>query len=147
MGKYITWADVSDKYPNVARGPSAESFETAFIDDTEAIVEGLLASHYTVPFSSNNVTVKHLCKSYAYIELATNKDDKIQKLEERFYKQIDMLKAGQMKMITTSGDVIEPAIIKAWSNTQNYHSMFGVDSFSNWQRDSDQLEDEINARD
>ena len=147
MGKYITWADVSDKYPNVSRGPNAEDFETAFIDDTEAVVEGLLVSHYTVPFSSNNVTIKYLCKTFAYIELATNKDDKIQRLEDRFYKQIDMLKTGQMKMMTTSGDAIEPAIIKAWSNTQDYHSQFGVDSFTNWQTDIDQLQDEIDARD
>lgn len=148
MGKYIEWSDVADVYPVLNKGPTPAIVNSAFILRCEAYIEGVLSNNFTAPFSTNNATVRHLCIDYVYINLAVNKDKAIDRAEKRFNTYIDALNGGSMNMVSDSGDIIERSGgQKAWSNTMSYHTAFGVDSYTNWSPDNDQILDDHEARD
>ena len=59
MAKYAQYDDVVNRYPRATKKGGKEEM-VAFINVAENEIEGMFAGRYTLPFSSNNVTVKDL---------------------------------------------------------------------------------------
>lgn len=128
MGRYITWEDIADRYSILEKGKFSGSDEanSAYILYAENQLDSLLASSFTVPFSSNNTTAKDLSIDLAYCRMGNFKIEDRIKLKEEIMGTINMLKDGTMSMITNSGDVITTlGSTPTWSTTQAYHPVFG----------------------
>ena len=142
MGRYIDWEDVIDRYPVLNTVGGADEVSSAYIVHAEAMTEGLLASKYTVPFSSNNMTVKNLAIDYTYWMAARFKLEDAVAVYSSYHGTIKMLKKDQMEMILTDGTLLSGARKNAgiYSSTQSYHPAFGIDDPIDWDVDPDQIE-------
>jgi len=75
MGRYIDWNDVIDRYPTLNTLGGADELSSSYIVYSEAFVDGVLANHYTIPFSSNNMIIRDLCIDQVYWRAARFKLD------------------------------------------------------------------------
>lgn len=141
MGRYINWSDVVDRYPEIATLGDASKISSSYIVYAEAYVDGALRSHYATPFSETNMTVKDLTIDLAYHKAAGRKIDDAAQVWSQFWMNVDLIKRGQIAIVTASGEVIPQSITPAiYSTTQSYHSAFGMDDPENWRIDFDQQE-------
>jgi hypothetical protein len=142
MGRYITWADVADAYPDWAKATSANSVGNLWVPRAEDEVDARLAPKYTVPFTPVPGLVRDLCIDLAYYKLvfATEKGKELKEsLKERF----EAILSGEM-VLTMSGSLLAPD--RAWSTHQDYPTQFGVDNPINWEVSSAWAEDNQEAR-
>lgn len=148
MGRYINWDDVVDRYPEVNTLGGADEIGSAYIAYAETFVDGMLASHFTPPFSDNNLTVKDLAIDCVFFRAARFKNENATEVKSDFFSKIKMLKGGDLSMVTDSGDVIAIGAqsVSAFSTTQSYHSSFGIDEAVNWQVDSSHIDDVQDSR-
>lgn len=143
MGRYITVANVNARYTRVASDIGSASINSDYIPYAEGSIEGMLSPKYSVPFSDNNVTVKDLCIDAAYARMIRFKDsEKSELIENYIEKKVTALLEGREEMITSSGDAIGMDIQNAWSETQDYHPVFGKGDIIDFHADSSQLYDE-----
>ena len=148
MGKYIEWDDVIDRYPELNTVSGADEMGPTHIVHAEAFIESMLASNFTPPFSSNNMTIKDLCIDNVYYRAGRFKLNNAAQVWSDSLFFMEMLKSGEASMITTSGDVAGARSAGAvYSNTQSYHSAFGMDDVEDWSIDSDQIKADRDARD
>lgn len=150
MGSYATWsADILQRYRFLveAASLSAADAEAAWIGPAEREIEGRLAARFTMPASSNNLTMRDLTIDLAasYME-DPNAPEVAQRLRDRVDKAITDLLAGRRLMMTSSGTV-QPSTRGAWSTTQGYTPAFGPDHPHEWQTDPDLLDDKETERD
>ncbi len=148
MGGYIGWDDVVNRYSILKDKVGASGVGSDYIGYAEAEVEGKLAPAFSIPFSSNNVTVKDLCidttlhKSIQFTDI--EKAEKIMtSIDDRIKKLLD----GSMTMVTTSGDMMAKDNDSAWSETQDYVPVYGKGDIEDFLVDSSQLFDEELRRD
>lgn len=146
MSRYIEWDDIVARYEKIGTLGGAAELGSSYIDYVERQVEGLLASRYSVPFSSNNITVKDLCIELSYIRMSGHKSEKAKEMREVFMERIERLKNGEELMMTDSYEVIYATGEPVWSTTQDYHSVFVMDDIEFSVIDSNQIEDERNDR-
>jgi hypothetical protein len=73
-------------------------------------------------------------------------DDAIE-VKSSFFETVGLLKNGHLQMYDEAGTLI-PALDKsfAWSNTQSYHTAFGMDDPVRWRIDEDQQDDDEGKR-
>lgn len=148
MGRYVDLNHILDRYPSMSRMGGSTEVGSAYIDYVERQVDGLLASHYTVPFSSNNVTVRDLCIDLVYAKAGNLKLDEASKIRDMVMERIDRLKSGEEVMLTTSGDLLSPTTSGgAWSTTENYKPIFDMSHPLDWETDPDRLDAEDDERD
>lgn len=148
MGRYIEWDDAMDRYPELSTIGGAEQFASVNIKYAESLVDGLLRSHYTTPFSGDITVVKDLAIDAVYWKAAGRKLDEAAAVWSQFFMTVDLLKTGKMEMVYDDGTLVaqnraEPGM---WSNTMSYHSAFGWDDPTNW-RISDEAVIESEDRD
>ncbi len=134
---------ITGVYPSVGKseykGEEVNSYHSPM---AQAEIEGLLSTHYTVPFSSNNITAKDLVSKLVYSRLAPMKESERREIRTELYERIDRLKSGEEQMITTSGDILAPGVSgTVWSNTQDYHPTFTQDDPLNWEVSSRLIND------
>ena len=147
MGRYIDWADVTHRYKSLGRDFDATKVNDQFIPYAEAYVDGKLGVAFTLPFSSNNLTVKDLCINLVYIKvgnLKTKDSNDIKKMVDDTLKDIV---GGSHLMITASGDSI--AMDNAgltWVEGSDYHPVFGMGDIEDFHVDSSQLYTEAEGR-
>lgn len=150
MGRYINWDDVTLRYPEVeTRNAGAAAVGSAYIQYAEAAIDGMLASHFTTPFSSNNLTAKDLSVELVYARIIRKADKEAAAMAAAgVSSMVTMLKNGSLGMVTTSGDIIanNGTGDEIWSTTQNYHSIFGVNDPKLSPIDSSQIYDEESER-
>jgi len=150
MGRYITWADIAARYPEIAKVGGSVEVGSAHIPFAEAEVDGLLAGVYTTPFSSNNLTARDLSIDVAYLRSNALRDpDRVQPIVDRVDRMITDLRSGRMSMVTASGDTLYGSGAPGatmWSTTMGYHPVFGADETEMFTVDSAQILDEENAR-
>lgn len=150
MGRYIEWDDVVKRYPTVSKLGGAEVVGLDHVPYAEAEVDARLSPAFTVPFSSNNQTARDLSIDLTYLRANPLRDpEKNAPVQERVDNLIAALLEGRMAMVTTSGDVIQPALVggvSPWSNTMNYHPTFGAGPIEDMHVDSGQLYDEAVTR-
>ncbi len=144
MGRYIKWDDVIDRYPELNTLGGAEEISSSYIVYAEAHVDGMLANHYTIPFSRNNMIIRDLSIDYTYWRAARFKFDDATQVKSAYFDTLDMIKAGQLVMIDDAGTIIEQnkKKIGLFSTTESYHSAFGMRNEIDWHFDENQLSDE-----
>jgi hypothetical protein len=148
MGRYIQWDDIIQRYPNVAAKGGSNQVGSAYLDYAETELEGRLAGAYTIPFSSNNLTIKDLSIDMVYAKSIMYTDTKKAKvILDYLDKRIGELIDGTATMITTSGDAMFTAGDAPWSTTKDYHNTFGVIPIEDQNIDTDRIEDEYDERD
>jgi len=149
MSRYIKWDDVVSRYKRASDISDSDEMATDYIDYAEKYIESKLSTNYTLPFSSNNLTVKDLCIDVAYAKMIKYKDSKkANEILSDVSSYIHDLKTGQSNMITNSFDVISPINLGGafGSTTKSYHPVFGVGETEVFHVSSSQLLDEENAR-
>jgi len=149
MGRYINWEDVIDRYPELNTLGGADTLSSAYIVYSEAFVDGILANHYTIPFSNNNMIIRDLSIDYTYWRAARFKFDDATSVKSAFFETIGMVKDGQVVMIDDTGAVIEQTKKKIglYSSTESYHSSFGMRPDTEWHVDEDMISDERDRAD
>lgn len=147
MGRYCDWADVSGRYPEIAKSKDSTEVASGFIYFAEAELDSRLASKFTVPFSSNNVTAQDLAIDMTYLKVYQFKDpEKAEAIEKSVSARIDRLMKGESSMMTSSGDLLTSVGGTVYSTTGGYHPTFGMGDFGDLVVDSSQLQDEADAR-
>lgn len=147
MGRYIDWSDVVDRYPEIASRGGAGVISSAYIVYAETFVDGMLASHFTPPFSTNNQTVRDLSIDCVFWRAARFKDENAIQVKSDFYSVINMLKDGKMSMATVSGSIIAARNGSiGFSTTQSYHSSFDMGESEHWRVDSSHISDIAGAK-
>ena len=143
MGRYIDWADVSNRYPNFADFDGASGVNSAYVIYAEAEIDGRLATRYTTPFSTNNLTVRDLCVDLTYIKCGRLRTEDAKTLKEDLDARIARLIDGSEVMMVETGSGTTESVQRTgdtvWSNTQDYQPTFNLDSPLDWQTDSAQL--------
>lgn len=143
MGRYISWADVTGRYNDFAKGPDATVAETSFVPQAEAEVDARLAVKYSVPFSPAPYLVKDLSIDLAYYK-ATIRQESSKLIKEYIDARFKAIIDGTM-VLTNSAGVIGATGNFAWASN-SYHSSFGLDSEVNWSVDSGAISDIQDAR-
>jgi len=125
-----------------------DAVDSQYIMYAENELDQRLGPYFTVPFSSNNITARDLSIDLSYAKVVIYDDpDKYKAIIEHVDMIIGDLIAGKMAMVTDSGDsLFSSSTNEAWSNTQNYHSAFGMGDFDTFLVDSNQLQAEEDAR-
>jgi hypothetical protein len=143
MGKYIDWADVTYRYKRFADVKDANEAADEIIPYAENYVEMGLASHFSVPFSSNNTTVKDLSIDVSMAKILMFKDsEKANMMLSHVNSIMSGLREGVLSMLTSSGDVIGQKGEPVYSKTMNYEPVFGHGDIEDFKVDSQQLYDE-----
>jgi hypothetical protein len=140
---YANWGDVSGRYPEFTNVGGADIVNSHHIHGAEVALNGMLAGHFTVPFSSNNLTARDLTIDLTYIRYMRNKDPKrIEIMRKDFMDRIDRLRKGEDVMMTDSGDSLLKSGGEAiYSTTQTYHPTFDWDKPEYWFVDSSMIYD------
>ena len=126
MGRYIEWDDVVKRYNDLAQVGDSNLVDGTYIQYAEFEVDARLATLYSVPFSSNNATVKDLSIDLAYLKAAPTRSANYKRIKEWVDERFKMLCGGKMSMITDSGDVAALAGNKAvpFSSTSGSPQVF-----------------------
>lgn len=150
MGRYCEYTDVVARYRKVSDVNSISSIESNFIVYAEAELDQRLSGAFTTPFSSNNITIKDLSIDLTYAKVIRFDDpEKAALIDKHVSTSIQALLDGNSQMITSSGDslAIESTADIPWSNTMSYHSAFGMVNDVYFKVSSNQIYDELEARD
>lgn len=144
MARYIEYDDLVNRYPRASKKGGQEEIN-AFITNAEQELESMFAGAYTIPFSSNNVTIKDLAVDLTYIKLDVQSSKENVERHKRLMKTVDMIKTNKMQMLTNSGDIVGAAS-PLWSNTTDYHPVHGVLDVTDQVVDDTRIQDEIDER-
>ena len=130
MGRYIDWDDVVNRYRTISDRDSTE-INTSFILYAEAEVDGRLATKYSVPFSSNNITAKDLAIDITYIKAGNLNIEETERLQKMVDDKFKRLLEGEEVMLLADGIALSADVGgTVYSTTQDYHPVFGLLSFS-----------------
>lgn len=144
MGRYINWEDVIDRYRELNTLGGADQLSSSYIVYAEAFVDGVLSTHYTIPFSKNNMIIRDLSIDWTYWRAAQFKIEDATAVKSAFFATVSMLIDGTLVMIDEAGTVIGQTKKKIGihSTTESYHSAFGMRSVEEWHIDENQILDE-----
>lgn len=147
MGRYATWsADVTPRYPRVTTDSrTVGTVESAYLLPAEFELDARLASRFTVPFSSNNQTVRDLVIDMTLLRIGTTKE-RDEGLRASVEARIKALLDGTMVMVTTSGDVAAYPASGVINTTADYHPTFGMGDILDMEVDDERIDDEEGAR-
>lgn len=145
MGAIITWINATARYAELDKLPNGTltTAQDDLIAMAEAQVHSRLASRYTTPFSSNNLTARDLAIDVLFVQNIMSREPKkaeliSKSLEDRFAA----LLSGEAVMAVSSGTALTMVGETAWSSTMDYHPVFGMGDISVMDVDSSQLIDE-----
>jgi len=154
-----SWGEALLRYPELDKLSAVSSTATntssviaanqaALVANAEAYVHGRLGSNFSVPFSSNNMTAKDLVIDTLYVQnIQSRQILKGKTLAAVVDEKIKALLLGATSMVDINGTILAAfAGDVAWSNTMNYHPVFGMGAPEVTAIDSQQLIDENTAR-
>ncbi len=152
MGTYASWsADVLARYPSLSRVDSdAARVDSAWIAPAELELDAKLGAYFTAPFTPTNLTAKDLTVDLVYARWQRPHDGKKAKaIQDAIEARIEALIAGREVMVLDDGTQLAASGGggAAFSNTANYHPIFGHGDTLAFRVDSDMVNDEENARD
>jgi hypothetical protein len=126
---YATYNEVITRYPIIKSwGKTEQEITSHLIYYAEVELNGLLSSHFTVPFSDGYPTVKDITIDLAYYKaLVTRDPEKAGKIQDAIMGRIENIQKGE-EYIWTGSDTIQPlsAEQEVWSTTEDYHPVFGM---------------------
>lgn len=141
MGRYITWDQMTNRYPEAARITGAEVVSSAWLYGIEAEIDARLSPRYTVPFSTAPDLVRDLCVDLLYARM-TARQEGSQVIYDRVMNLIGEIVAG-----TIAIPGVTPTASGGRSFASNsYRSAFGPDDPLNWSRSLSQVTDAITER-
>lgn len=130
MGTVIAWTDVIARYPELDKLQNATSPETqdALIMYAEAMVHGRLSGAFSVPFSSSNITARDLCMDALYVQnMLSRQPEKAGAVSKALETRLTALLSGAAGMVDSTGTVTTTMVgDTVWSNTMDYHPVFGL---------------------
>lgn len=144
MSRYITWEDVTDRYPDAAKvGNGQANFELAYIAPAEAAIDGTFAARYVVPFCNTigyaPSIIKDLSVDLAYYR-AVGIRSKFQKtIAADISSRMGLYNGGPGRIMSDSGTIM-PTNTSGIINTavdQGYAPSFGMDDPVGWTVSSD----------
>ena len=146
-GRYAAHsADVIPRYPRVSTDSrAATTLEAAYLIPAEAEVDARLGSRFTVPFSSNNLTVKDLVIDMTMLRMGIYKE-RDEQLRKDVDARIKALLDGTMVMVTDSGQVAAYQVSGVINTTADYHPVFGMGPIEDMEPDDQRIDDEEDAR-
>lgn len=160
MGTYATTTSISEALPGylasntTTMDAAGTNKYSRHIDDAEAEINSVLASRYSLPFT----TVPPLCRSlalhmanyYAIRDGFTVEGLSRNQYLDDYKHSMDILndlRDGKRKLTATNGSLISVNTSgRIISSTLNYTPIFGRDEQSKWTRDDDEVTDQENAR-
>lgn len=146
----LAWTDVLARYDELSKLPNvgSSSVQDNLMNLAEAQVHSRLASRFTTPFSTTNLTAKDLMVDALYVQaMLTRQPEKAKALADNLDERIKALLAGQSSMVTSSGSVASLMVGDTiWSSTQDYPPVFGMSDIEHAQVSSEQLYDEAATR-
>lgn len=147
MPPLIDWSDINRRYPETLKIADATNADSSWVPFAIAELHARLAPGFTVPFSDNNMTAKDLAIDLTFAKVYRWKNPEQSAAVNSFVAgQIDMLLAGKMGMLTSSGDVLNATGGTVYSTTQDYHPVFGISPIEYSVPSSAQINDEEDAR-
>lgn len=147
MARYIEWDDVVNRYKRFSDRVADNEAEDIYIQYAEAQVDGMLAPSFSIPFSSNNATVRDLCIDVAFAKsIMFDEREKAESIMTHVGSYVGALKDGSMSMIVGSGTSVVMQGEPVYSENMEYTKVFGKGDITNFVVDSSQLWDEENAR-
>jgi|GEM_PF-1665253 len=147
MGRYIQWDDVVSRYKKFGDIVDDTDAEANYISYAENYVDAGLGKAFTLPFSSNNATVRDLCIDTAFAKTQMFKDEKkAAAIMTHVNSYIGALASGSMVMVVGSGTTVAMTGEPVYSSTQGYTPIFGKGDTLDFVVDSSQLYDEEQAR-
>lgn len=141
MGRYIEFNDLVERYPTANTRGGDTTIDSGYIVPAEFEVDGWFSRHMTVPFSSNNMTVKDLAIDLTYVRLAIGKDERVDKIEKRLMDRVKRIQDGEEEMRTSDGNAVQVIGDAVFSTEEGYHTSFGPDDASMYRVDSDWMQD------
>lgn len=146
MGRYTNFDEISARY-NLVQAKGEATVESSFLMFAENEVDSLLGQKFTLPFSSNNLTVKDLAIEFAYLRLGNFKVIEREKVRAALMKRIERLLDGSEAMVLDDGTtLIQSTGGTVYSTTGDYHPIFGFGDVEDAVVDSSLLTDEADAR-
>lgn len=149
MSTYANWGDLVGRYKKFNSLGAADEVNSHYIYYAERELDARLGTHFTTPFSSDNITAKDLTLMLVNVRYHEDTDDKkAKRLREAIEKKFDNLINGVTQMITTtSGNTIIANGSPVYSSTEPYTPTFSHGDIADMHVDPDLLNDEENARD
>ena len=125
-----------------------------FITMAENIINGKIASKYSVPFTVVPPLIETLatdiaayfCMRTLFTDDSQNKSEWTATFKESM-KILDEIADGRLPVIDSTGTEVARNIEPMYSNTKDYTPVFDVDSIENQIVDSDRSEDIANSKD
>lgn len=147
MGRYAVFSsDVHNRYPRtLTDSRAAATLEAAYLVPAEAEVDARLGSRFTVPFSSNNITVKDLVIDMTMLRMGTYKE-RDEQLRKDVDARIKALLDGTMIMVDSAGAALAYPASGVINTTADYHPTFGMGDILDMEVDDERIDDEENAR-
>jgi hypothetical protein len=146
MGRYVNSSDLFTRYPELIRVNSTTAVESAYVLYAENELDGLMASHFTVPFSSNNLTARDLANDFTYLKANNFKAEDRERFRTELYERVQRLKDGAERMVLSDSTTLESVGETIYSTTQDYHPVFGLDRTESFVVDSSQIVNERSDR-
>ncbi len=154
MAFYTTVERVTDALPKMVQSLSnvTSSVIASHIEAADSIINGKLASMYTVPISGSNLlqTIATDLACYRLLRRQFTQERKNKSEWPDSFKNagedLDEVASGKMTLTNSAGEVISPRQDIAWSNTDGYLPTFAEDAFENATIDAQKLEDLSNDR-
>ena len=119
---------IIEEYATHPGDTGSPEVQVAMLTQAEGFVTSKLATKFSTPFSSNNITAKNLTIDMVYVQTQmTRQPDKANALKEFVMEQIGDLLTGNATMVTDAG--VQLALETGdpvWSSTENYHPVFGM---------------------
>lgn len=150
MSNVLVWADVLARYDELSKLPNVNSstVQDSLISYAEGVVHGRLASRFTTPFSTTNITAKDLMVDTLYVQnMLSRQPEKAKSVSESIDARIKALFAGEASMMTSAGAVASVMVGDTiWSSTADYPPVFGMGAIEKAVVSSEQLLDEAATR-
>lgn len=148
-GRYITWDDVVNRFVLFGTVAGALKAASHYLHYAEGEIDSRLGAHFTVPFSSNNVTVRDLVIDMVYLRSIRFKGDGYKDLKKEIDERLQRLISGDDVMITNSGTAMSADdTTPAYSTTAGYHPFYAAVGVPDIDLipDSSQMQAEYDAR-
>ena len=128
---YITYDELIIRYPIIKTWNGSQSnVENDIIHYAERELNGLFASHFSVPFSGSHPTIKDIAMDLSYYKCLYTKDpEKANQIKDAVIGRIDRIKEGKEYIFTDSYTTIAPnkdTTMPIWSNQMDYHPVHGM---------------------
>lgn len=122
---YASYDELTVRYPLLKTwgDASAAQISSHLIYYAGIELNGLMASHFSVPFSGNHPTIVDLNIELAYYRaIAQANPDEAEDVKERVLGRIKDMKEGKEYIYTGSGTMIAPSggDLTVWSSNEDY---------------------------